>query len=295
MEITTPMEVELKLAIAPKHLTKLLNHPTLASMPSTQAHLANTYFDTPAGDLAHARVAVRLRCMGDLVVQTVKTAGHGGGGLSNRQEWEWQVSSHDLDREALNKLPPFQGRLAATIAHLIPNLSTDFNRKTWQMMWQDSHIELVLDRGEIVSGGAHTGICELELELKTGQPEALWSLALHLAQQVPFRPSDSSKAARGNALASQQWPLPTAASALEWLHRATVALDAYHDSGKNEHFLAAQQALNTLSQHPQLNDDLRHIAKQLPQELSEKGQPTATYGHLTLTLAHRLAPETTLR
>lgn len=295
----TPMEVELKLALPSMHLETLINHPLLATTPPLAQHLANTYFDTPAGELALARIAVRLRQVDGDVLQTVKTAGQGGGGLSSRQEWEWPVPTQQLDLKALAALAPFTGALADVIPHLAPTLRTDFNRRSWQLHWQDSHIELVLDEGEIVSGlsgrSATAPISELELELKAGDPQALWSLALHLADSLPLRPSDSSKAARGNALANQHWPLPEATSPAQWLHRATVALDAYHDSGCADHLSAAQQALATLAEHPQLDGDTGPLARQLPQALDSDGQPSTAYGHTALALAHRLADQSALR
>lgn len=296
---TLPMEVELKLALSTAHIDTLLAHPLLSRTAPLEQHLANTYFDTPRGDLAFAHVAVRLRQIGGNILQTVKTAGEGGGGLSSRHEWEWQVPDGQLDYKALEALPPFQSELAGALAHLTPTLSTDFSRRSWQLKCQDSHVELVLDEGEIVSGIASDSkravICEVELELKKGTPEALWTLAFMLAERVPLRPSDSSKAARGNALANQQWPLPEATTPAEWLHRATAALDAYHDSDNPAHLVTAQQALATLAEHTQLDDNARVLAKRLPQTLDSDGQPTTAYGHTALTLAHRLAQQSALR
>ena len=290
-----PTEVELKLALPPSQLSALLHHSVLAGTPPVQQRLANTYFDTPAGDLAAARVAVRLRNIDQQVLQTVKTAGQGGGGLSSREEWEWPVPTADLDQAALAKLPPFQGALGECIAALRPTLSTDFTRRSWPLVWQGSHIELVLDEGEIVCGRARAPICEVELELKAGDPAALWTLAVELASDVPLRPSDTSKAARGNALGRQQWPLPAATRPAEWLHRATVALDAYHDSQDAAHLSAAQQALDALAQHPQLDGAARSEAATLPSALNSQGMPSTAYGVAALNLARRLAHETALR
>ncbi|WP_422102636.1 CYTH domain-containing protein [Vreelandella sp.] len=294
-EMSAPTEIELKLALAPAQLDALLRHPVLANAPQEKQILTNTYFDTPKGHLAAAKVAVRLRRIDGRVLQTVKTAGHGGGGLSSRQEWEWQVPEHTLDAIALASLPPFQSGLADAIALLRPTLSTDFTRCSWQLQWEGSHIELVFDDGEIVCGEARAPICEVELELKAGDSQALWSLAGALAGSVPLRPSDSSKAARGNALGNQQWPLPDAEHPAEWLHRATVALDAYHDSHLTEHLTAAQQALATLAKHPELDDASQAAAALLPKALDNAGMPTTAYGVAALTLAHRLAHETALR
>ncbi|AQU83362.1 MAG: CYTH domain-containing protein [Halomonas sp.] len=288
-------EVELKLALPSAHTKTLLTHPMLAGTAPLKQYLVNTYFDTLSGDLAKSKVAVRLRQIDDRILQTVKTAGHGGGGLSSRQEWEWQLTSQQLDQKALQQLPPFQGKLAAHLGQLAPTLRTDFTRHSWQLTWQGSQIELVLDEGEITSGNARALICEIELELKAGEPEALWSLALTLSENVPLRPSDSSKAARGNALAAKQWALPEASTPTQWLHRATVALDAYHDSGQNEHLRAAQHALNNLAAHPELDVGLNSLAQQLNKALNADGQPSTAYGYTALTLANRLAAQTPLR
>jgi inorganic triphosphatase YgiF len=298
------MEVELKLALAPAGPAALGMHPYLASKQALQQTLTNTYFDTPEGDLAKARIALRLRQVDGQLLQTVKTAGQGGGGLSQREEWEWQVPGPGLDLAALAELPPFQSTLGRVLDSLAPQLRTDFSRRSWQLADgatssatanPGSHIELVLDEGEIVSGGYRTPIREVELELKSGEPEALWALALTLAEQVALRPSDSSKAARGNALSTQHWPLPDAHSPAEWLHRATLALDAYHDSQQAAFLTDAQQALATLADHPALDTTARAYAQALPSALDENGQPNTAYGKAALALAHRLAYQTTLR
>ena len=299
MKSLTPMEVELKLALAPTGPAALIQHPYLASHAARKQSLTNTYFDTPQGDLAKARIALRLRQVDGKVLQTVKTAGQGGGGLSQREEWEWQVAGPQLDLASLAKLPPFQGELSGVLDALAPQLSTDFTRRSWQLKdgahGEQSHIELVLDEGEIISGGYRTPICEAELELKGGEPEALWALALTLAEQVPLRPSDSSKASRGNALSTQHWPLPEAHSPAEWLHRATLALDAYHDSQQASFLSDAQQALAALADHPELDATARAYAQALPGALDESGQPNTAYGKTALALAHRLAYQTALR
>ena len=76
---------------------------------------------------------------------------------------------------------------------------------------------------------------------------------------------------------------------------ATVALDAFHDSGHPEHLAAAQQALSELAQHPALDNAARREAIILTAELDATGQPTAAYGVAALTLARRLGQQTALR
>lgn len=295
MKTSTPTEIELKLALAPEGPAILRQHPLLRALTPTRQILTNTYYDTPQGTLAEARIAVRLRQVDDQVLQTVKTAGHGGGGFSERQEWEWSVPALELDTQGLAELPPFQGELSHITPALKPQLNTDFVRHSWQVMWQESHIELALDEGEIHSGGHQATICEAELELKQGEPEALWSLAQALAEQVPLRPSDSSKAARGNALAAQRWSLPEATTPDQWMHHATLALDAYHDSHSAEHLAIAQAALATLASDPTLTDQAHHNVETMRHALETTDQPNAAYGQAALAFAHRLAYQTALR
>ena len=58
---------------------------------------------------------------------------------------------------------------------------------------------MALDDGEVRAGGRRATIRELELELKDGDPAALWALADEFATSVPLRPATASKAARGAA------------------------------------------------------------------------------------------------
>ncbi|MCL7930203.1 CYTH domain-containing protein [Halomonas llamarensis] len=289
-----PTEVELKLALAPGGPAQLAAHPLLDTATATRLTLTNTYFDTPDGALNAARVALRLRQINGQTLQTVKTAGQGGGGLSSREEWEWEVNGNQLDIAGLKTLPPFQSLDDATLATLVPQLRTDFTRTKWDIHHQESQIELALDEGDIDCHGYRAPIREMELELKSGTPNALWALATTLAADVALRPSDSSKAARGAALGRQHWPLPEAHTPSEWFHRATLALDAFHDSGQGTFLTLAFEALATLAAHPTLNDSARPLAQTLPQALDANGQPRTAYGSAALTLARALANPTDL-
>ena len=74
----------------------------------------------------------------------------------------------------------------------------------WLLALSQGTVEVALDRGiiEVTRHGqtAHQPICELELELKSGDNAALTALAAELGAVIPLEPSDDSKAARGYAL-----------------------------------------------------------------------------------------------
>ena len=75
-------------------------------------------------------------------------------------------------------------------------------RRQRRFRFEGAEIELALDQGEVVSGASKTPICEVELELKAGPREALFSLARVLLQAAPLYLSFDSKASRGHALMS---------------------------------------------------------------------------------------------
>src|SRR3990167_10205058 len=57
-----------------------------------------------------------------------------------------------------------------------------------------------LDLGKVVAGKLEEEICELELELREGEPAALLELAAELAADLALMPCDISKAERGYRL-----------------------------------------------------------------------------------------------
>lgn len=291
MKNANPLEIELKLALPTASLDRVERHPRLTEGAEALT-LANTYFDTPDGALSRAGIALRLRRQGDRTLQTVKTKGQGGGGLSARQEWEWPVDGA-LDLDAMAALPPFEGALDETLGRLAPVLATDFVRRRWLVEHQGSTIELVLDQGEIRAGEARATIQELELELKAGDAASLWALAMALAEAIPLRPSESSKAARGNQLSRGAWPLPAATTPSQWLHRGLVALDAHLDSTDDSFQADAKSAFTALAVHPELDEALRPTAQALLDAFDTRDSDPH-FGHAALALAHRLAIESAL-
>jgi inorganic triphosphatase YgiF len=91
---------------------------------------------------------------------------------------------------------------------------TEFRRTLAQLHFDDgSHAELALDRGEIKYDGDSLPLCELELELKSGDPGKLYDLALALLDRVPVQIESASKAERGYGLLAPQKPRPHKARA----------------------------------------------------------------------------------
>lgn len=276
-------EIEMKLALGEMGPERLLQHPFLRGGVDDAQRLANIYFDTPQGELEAARMALRLRRCNDSWVQTLKTSGEGAGGYSRRREWEWSVASEQLDHAGLAELPPITELGADVLARLEPRFATDFERRAWRLELAEATIEVALDQGEIRAAGRRVPIRELELELKDGDPQALWSLALAFAETVPLRPADASKAARGSALLSGHWTLPQGDAADERLNRALLALDALADTGEDSWRVAARKALLTLAESGDSD------AGRLAATLERPDWLSVDFGRTALRLAHRLA------
>lgn len=201
-------ETELKLGIVPEAIEALLHHPLLAGTPKRQ-HLYNTYFDTDDLALTRQKVAVRERRVGNQAdnaqtLLTVKTAGQSLGGLSRRREWEAPTRPGSFDFRALVDDRTLADALSTLSGRLVPVFTTDFERLSWRITIASSEVEVALDRGTILVNrygkSANTPICELELELKSGDIHALKILAEQLGTTARLTPMDESKAARGYAL-----------------------------------------------------------------------------------------------
>ena len=197
------MEIEFKLRLPPTAVAALLADPVLADAKSTRKRLDNIYFDTPAFDLAKAKTSLRLRKDGRRWLQTVKSGGSASAGLHQRQELEFPVARQALDWAPLAGTP-FAKQLAPFHATVAAQFHTRFDRQLWLLRGPTgAQIELAIDQGHILAGKQHEALCEVELELKSGPINDLFTIALALSARHPLVLDNRSKAQRGNTLARQ--------------------------------------------------------------------------------------------
>lgn len=215
------VETELKLRIAPEQLARLKRHPLLArqqlARPVTR-RLLNIYYDTSKLELRACGMALRLRRAGRQWLQTLKGGGSAQAGLHRRDEWEIPVRRAALDFSLLENAGPqaaeWEERLPQRLRKkLQPVFVTDFSRTTRMLEWQGAQIELCMDKGEVRAGQQSVPICELELELKSGEPRQLFELALALLEIVPFELEAVSKAEQGYRLLMGHADKPAKATA----------------------------------------------------------------------------------
>lgn len=197
------IETELKLRLTPEHLTRLRRHALFKthqfSAPVTH-RLYNIYFDTPDLLLHKRKMAVRLRRVGGRWLQTLKGGGQVKAGLHERLEWEVPVPGAALDFSGLNDWDDYLPNNLRDA--LRPVFNTDFYRTSRLLNWQGAIIEVCMDHGQVSTDARSTPICEVELELKSGEPLQLFELAKAILDIVPFQLETVSKAEQGFRLLS---------------------------------------------------------------------------------------------
>lgn len=209
-----PQEIELKLSVPQQHASRVWQ--VLAhyrhDKPITR-RLFSRYYDTPRHTFKEAGVGLRLRRQNGRWIQTVKFGGHVTGGLHQRAEYEADVGA---------PLPSFPAMAKAGLGDLIADgavresltvvFTTEFSRTSALVQTgAGKAIEVCLDRGAITAGGRREVFCEIELESKSGGTQALFDLAIEIAQRLPVRLENRSKAQRGYALAVSEKPAPVRA------------------------------------------------------------------------------------
>ena len=173
--------------------------------------LSNHYFDTETLSLRQQRIALRTRGTQSLhqgvrFEQTIKTSGTVIAGLHQRPEYNVDI---DDDKPILSLFPEAIWQPATDIKQLQQEIlelfSTNFTRHTWLVTLSDAQVEIAFDSGEVACQG-HSNkprIYEIELELVSGDTQALFVLTKLLFSQLALRPGQLTKAARGYALYHQ--------------------------------------------------------------------------------------------
>ena len=224
---TPPTETELKLQLAAGHAARVRQSTALSGSDCSEVNIDNVYYDTRDLLLRRHRMSLRLRQIDGYWVQTLKTATESGGAVARRGEWEVRarvvrgLGKVDVSRLSDSPLPELLAKQKAR-AKLEPVFKTSVHRTLWNVERSNAIIEVALDVGDITAKPddvvLQESICEVELELKHGEPSALVEFALELLKADGERspaltPVVRSKAERGYQLASQQRPPAIKASA----------------------------------------------------------------------------------
>lgn len=197
-------EIELKLSLAPEALAGVLASAPLARRGirfGRPRQMVTSYYDTAKGALHRKGVFLRIREQGRRIEQTVKTAGEGGV-LSRRGEWTWPLKTPqpDLDLAATTGLKPLERR--ARKGGLVKRFASEIARRIAMVETPEATLELALDDGVVRAGRRSVPLLELEIEVKRGDPMAVFALARELIALPGVTIGFATKASRGFELAS---------------------------------------------------------------------------------------------
>jgi len=222
-------EVELKLQV-PASARAAVDAAVAGRTPARRMRLQAAYADTPDALLAQHRLALRMRREGRDWVQTLK-----GAGDDTLTRFEHNVKVLALVPRQVPSIDPalhrgtaVGDRLLALLGHDGPatlgvRYRTDVLRRTRVLRVPGAQVELAFDSGVIEADGASWPLCELELELLSGEPAALAELARQWIHRHGLWIDTRSKAERGELLARGTRLSPARGSQAAVLDRAMTA------------------------------------------------------------------------
>ena len=158
--------------------------------------METTYYDTPGSDLSALHYTLRRRYENGVSVCTVKTPIAGAG----RGEWEVRCPTIEEAIEKLCKLGAPENLMALTQKGVVPVCGARFTRQALAVEIPEGAVELALDKGILFAGDRELPICEIEVELKDGEPNAVVQFASLLAEKYALQPEQKSKFKRAKAL-----------------------------------------------------------------------------------------------
>lgn len=195
-------EVELKLELAASAADEL-ERAGLFGPSKGHALLHATYFDTAGWHLRTHGMSLRIRLEGKRLIQAVKTLQGSATGLFDRGEWEFPVPGW---KPVVDERTPLPRTLGECRDALVAQFDLIVHRDNFLMESGDAAIKVALDRGTARAMERSAAFCEVELELTSGDPAALFALARRVDAVAPVRIGVLTKADRGFRLLDKLRP-----------------------------------------------------------------------------------------
>ncbi len=191
-------EIELKLEIDAEAVDRLDATEMLLGITPKIVQQVSTYFDTPTQALRKAGLSLRVRTAGGRHVQTTKSTRGAAAGLFARSEWEHDIAGPEPELEVGS---PIHTLVAPEVLRQVkPAFTVTITRRQWLIVHDGATVELVADTGSVAASDRETPVSELELELKSGSPSAIFGLIHRLGSEIPLRLGVLTKGERGYRL-----------------------------------------------------------------------------------------------
>lgn len=262
-----PREIEIKFDIPAASVRRLIGSSLLQANgdATRRARLVSTYFDTENLKLRQRGLSLRVRRVGDRLVQTVKREDAGAAVLFDRAEWENEIQTEQPDIAPGTVLADMVKKKLRR--HLNPIFETHIQRTIFELHRGDSEIEISIDKGHIKADGRSSPLCGIELELKHGNTADLFALARALTKDLPAQLAIKSKADLGYALIAGDAPSVVKAPDIV-LPRRCSAADALKIIGRScLHHLLANKGL-MLESNPDALHQMRVALRRLRAAIS---------------------------
>ena len=201
------VEIELKYTIPDKNTAEIIwKDLDLLKMEETDSRESLTfkaaYFDTSDKMLSQNDIAFRVRIEGSRAIASLKWNGKTDGALHTREEINVPIDGEAClmnPNVTLFKESDIGIKLIELVGDkpLVNVMESGFLRRRLRVDTENSIIEVSIDVGEITTDSGSVPICELELELFSGNQEDLLKLGNKLAERYSLVPEVRSKYARG--------------------------------------------------------------------------------------------------
>ena len=201
------MEIEMKYGIGDKEIAKSIwEDEYLLSMEEKDSrervYMKASYFDTDDYILSKNDIAFRVRMEGARIVASLKCNGSSVEGLHTREEINVPVKDEACfikpDPEIFKESDIGRGMIALVQGKPLHSLlETRFLRSRMRIDTGKSICEVAIDDGEIVTDFGSLPICEMEIELFSGDQDDVLRIGKALAEKYQLTAEDRSKYARG--------------------------------------------------------------------------------------------------
>lgn len=188
------IEYELKFQADTAALTAIAAE--YACYGQTHYDMETTYYDTPSGALSARHYTLRRRMENQQSVCTLKTPALNYG----RNEIELPCSSIEDAIPLMCAGGAPEDFKTLTDEGILPVCGAKFHRIAILLEQAGCCVELALDSGILTGGEKTIPLCEVEVELKSGNPLAADLFALELAQKYGLETQTRSKFRRALAL-----------------------------------------------------------------------------------------------
>ena len=178
-------EFELKYKATPAQHSALLS----LSQSWQSISMETTYYDTPSLSLSALKYTLRRRLENGVSICTVKTP------LPGNLRGEWEVECEDIHKaiDLLVQMGAPEDLKELTAQGIVAVCGAKFHRIAKTIQFDDAVLELALDQGILMGGGQQIPLCEVEVELKSGEPKQAEQYARILAAKFGLQPEARSK------------------------------------------------------------------------------------------------------